>query len=206
MKRWRFSDDWQSAVRPPWSGSPPSSPIWGGSRTAEAISTWQSSGWRKRWPSQSGLGFTWLVGLIESNRGSVAWERGDNRRAAVHLRDALAAGMAHNDQRIVAHVLEGLAGLSAAKGDVERAGRMNGAAATLREAIGTPVPMGRRSGLERTAALVRAAHAEDLYKAAWDEGRSLPFEQAIDEAGAFADALVDVDCGGRSNRHERRPV
>jgi DNA-binding CsgD family transcriptional regulator len=154
--------------------------------------------------TQSDLGFTWLVGLIENNRGHIAWERGDLARAATHFRDALVAGAAHDDQRIVAFALEGMAGLAATVGEAERAGRLSGAAARLREAVGAPLTEGRRSGLELTEALVRSAHTEDMYRAAWIDGRALPVEQAVGEALALADSIGDA--GARPKQAPRAPA
>jgi non-specific serine/threonine protein kinase len=151
--------------------------------------------------AQCEIGFTWLVGLIESNRGAIAWHRGDHRRAAVHLRNALDVGVAHRDQRIIAQALEGMAGLAATRGEAEQAGRLGGVAARLREAIAAPLTVGRRSGLERTEALVRTARTDDTYRTAWDESRALPLEQAIEEALALADAIGDP--GARSKQPAR---
>jgi DNA-binding CsgD family transcriptional regulator/tetratricopeptide (TPR) repeat protein len=150
------------------------------------------------------LGFTWLVGLIKINLGNVAWYRGDQGRAATCFREALAIGAAHHDQRIVAQALEGMAGLAAVRGDAGQSGRLVGVAATLREAIGAPVRLGRRSTLERTEATVRAAGNERVFQAARDEGWALPLERALAEALALGETVADT--AGEPSQRQRAPA
>lgn len=139
------------------------------------------------------LGFTWLVGLSESILGTVAWCQGDYHRSARCLRESFAIGAAHHDQRIVAFALEGMAGLAALRRDAERAGRLSGAAETLREAIGAPALLGREETVKRTKQAVQSARDEAAFLIARDEGRALPLEKAIAESLALADEIVDGD-------------
>jgi non-specific serine/threonine protein kinase len=152
---------------------------------------------------QRGLGFTWLVGLIMTNLGNIAWYQDDHARAAAYYREALAAAAVQHDQRIVAHALEGMAGLAATRGEMERAGRLFGAAASLREIVGAPLRPGRRATYARAQAAVRAAGAEAAFSAAQHEGRALPLERALAEALDFAQALTNP---ARSKPTPRRPT
>ena len=80
--------------------------------------------------------------------------------------------------------LEGLARVAAAKGRPERASRLCGAAAALREELGalhSPLAA-RRAEHDRTVAAARAALGEDAFESAWAKGHALPFEEAIDAA------------------------
>jgi hypothetical protein len=65
---------------------------------------------------------------------------------------------------------------------LERAARLCGAAAALREAIGAPLSAAERTDFDRTVAAVRAALGEEAFAAVWACGQALPLEQAIAEA------------------------
>ena len=64
----------------------------------------------------------------------------------------------------------------------QRAARLYGAAASLREAIGSPLgPLGQAE-MDRDVAAIRASLGEPAFAQAWAEGRALTLEQAIDDA------------------------
>jgi hypothetical protein len=68
------------------------------------------------------------------------------------------------------------------RGQPDRAARLMGAGAALREAIRLPRPPTERDEYETLVADLRAALGEDGYADAWDRGRALSVEQAIDYA------------------------
>ncbi len=78
--------------------------------------------------------------------------------------------------------LEGLARVAAAQGRPERAARLLGASAALREEMGTPLsPMsGRITTTPRTPPARR--WAEEAFEAAWAVGRATPFDESILDA------------------------
>ena len=61
----------------------------------------------------------------------------------------------------------------------ERAARLWGAAESLREAIGAPLPPCDHSDYERHVVVARAVLGEKAFSTAWAHGRALPLEQAI---------------------------
>jgi non-specific serine/threonine protein kinase len=67
---------------------------------------------------------------------------------------------------------------------VQRAARLMGAAARLRETIGAPVHPVDRADHERTVALCQAALGLDGYTAAWQAGQSMALDEVIDYAVA----------------------
>jgi hypothetical protein len=67
-------------------------------------------------------------------------------------------------------------------GQGERAARLLGAAAALRETIGAPLPLPERADVEQAVAGARAALGEAEWTAAFAAGRMLSLEQAIAEA------------------------
>ncbi len=90
------------------------------------------------------------------------------------------------DRRIIAMALDGVAGLAIAWGQPERAARLFGAAAALREASGLPIDPACRAAHGRDVAAARAALGEDAFAAGWAAGAALPLSVAVAEATAIA--------------------
>jgi DNA-binding CsgD family transcriptional regulator len=72
----------------------------------------------------------------------------------------------------------------ATTGDALWAARLWGAAESLREAIGRPMPPVYRAEYERSVAAARAQLGEKAFAAAWAEGRTMTPEQALETRGA----------------------
>ena len=77
--------------------------------------------------------------------------------------------------------LEGLARVAVAQGRMERAARLFGTAAALREDRGWPLPPVKRTEHDRTVAAAHGALGEEAFTAAWARGHTLPLEEAIKE-------------------------
>ena len=84
--------------------------------------------------------------------------------------------------RAIAFVLEDFGGLAAAQGQPERALRLAGAAAALREALGAPLPPTERARLERWLAPARDALDEAAQASAHAAGRAMSLEDAMSYA------------------------
>lgn len=82
----------------------------------------------------------------------------------------------------IAESLEGMAGAAAGLEQCERAAHLLGAAATVRDRVGTPVPPPRLNRYERTVATTKAGLDEQAYQQAVDKGKSWPIEQTIELA------------------------
>jgi len=82
----------------------------------------------------------------------------------------------------IAQSLDGLAILAARQGQSERALRLAGASAALRETTGYQAPPAERE--ERDVAVVGARRGlgDVVAAAAWDAGRAMSLDQAVDEA------------------------
>jgi non-specific serine/threonine protein kinase len=141
------------------------------------------------------VGFTWYAGLTLANLGDVACDRGEPGSALAYYSEALALGAAHRDKRIVARSLEGAAGLAAMRGQAERAGRLYGAAAALREEAGILVDTPSRPAWERGIAATRAALGETAFAAVLKAGRTLSPEQVSADLTALA---TDVEAARAS--------
>lgn len=72
--------------------------------------------------------------------------------------------------------------LSRGAGEWERAARLCGVAAALREVIGVPPLPNWREEWERELGAARAALGEAAFAAVWTEGQALPLDTAIEYA------------------------
>jgi non-specific serine/threonine protein kinase len=136
---------------------------------------------RQRAPGQS-----WGLNAIMRWLGDVARARGDLDGAVARYRECLAPTEDSSHQLWVANALDGVAAVAAVRGQPERAARLHGAAAALRERMGAAVAPWERPAYERDLAAARAALAPDAFDAAWAAGAAQPLEEAV------AEALVDA--------------
>jgi hypothetical protein len=113
----------------------------------------------------------------------VAYAQGDYSAARALHQESLVMLRELGDPKAIANSLEGLAALVAALGSYVRAARIWGAAERLREEIGSPQPPNERPPYDRRVAAARVALGDDAtFDRAWQEGRGLTLEQAIELA------------------------
>jgi tetratricopeptide (TPR) repeat protein len=127
------------------------------------------------------------IAINLSNLGVVTLEQGD----AAAARDYLAAGMRAyvelGDREGVATSLAEIAAFAIKNTRPVHAVRLFGAAAALREALGTPLTEGDRAGIERDLARASGELGEQKFADAFAEGRELSLEEAV------SDALAEVE-------------
>jgi predicted ATPase/DNA-binding XRE family transcriptional regulator len=124
-------------------------------------------------------GDEWALGLALINLGAVALARADAPAAIAYYQESLALGLGVDADWVIASALAGFAAVAAARGDHTAAARLLGATETLREAS----HQGRLSNYfhhAQTTRAVRAALGEAAFAAAWDDGRALPADEAVD--------------------------
>ena len=132
-------------------------------------------------------GAAWQLGQYLSGEGMIARTVGELAAAKRDLHEALAMFAQARDSMSISMTLIGLALVANDEGHHERAGRLVGAAARMREELGGGVPpelAGRWGDPEEDA---RQALGEDDYRRARAEGYAMPREQAV------AYALEDHD-------------
>lgn len=112
----------------------------------------------------------------------VVLDEGDFGSARPLLDESLRINWDLGDQTAIAYLIEDYAGLAAAEGQHERALQLAGFAAALRENIGAPLPPGEQARADRMVAPALEALHADYAAAAWEAGRSLDIEQAIELA------------------------
>jgi non-specific serine/threonine protein kinase len=122
------------------------------------------------------------IAYCQMTLGTVDLEEGRYQEANARFLDGLEVASDFGDSTLLAHVLEGLSGLASALGQHQRAVRLGAAAAALREAAGALPSPAWQPIAERWLAHSREALGEEAASAAWAAGRSLPTEQALEEA------------------------
>ena len=124
------------------------------------------------------------VGIAISlhNLGNVAAAEGNHAQARSLHGESLMIGRELGDRLGIASCLEGLVEVAGAYQDPERAARLFGAAEALREAIGAPLTPVARADHARNVAATRARLGDEVFAAAWAEGRAMPLEEAIEYA------------------------
>ena len=95
------------------------------------------------------------------------------------MEESLALRRELGDKHGLAECLEGLAGVAVAQQHLERAARLLGAAAALREAIGAPLSPREQARYDRDMSALRADLGEAAFAAAWATGRVAPLEHVI---------------------------
>jgi predicted ATPase/DNA-binding SARP family transcriptional activator len=107
---------------------------------------------------------------------ALCWELGDPR---LPYGLTLLARVALNEREAAAHP-EPLPG--AGQGRNERAARLLGAAEAASQALGKGLPVASLPEFERTVEMARAALGEEVFAAAWAEGRAMTVEQVVAHA------------------------
>ena len=112
-------------------------------------------------------------------RGLVARARGDHAAARARYAEALPVARALGNLPLIAEALEGIAAAASGLGDAERAARLFGAAAALRESLGVPLSPDDRRDHAGWEARARGALGPERWGAAWAAGLEMPSEDAI---------------------------
>ena len=141
---------------------------------------------------------TWGIAISYGNFAWVALRRGDLPQAVTRLGESLALRREIGDRGGIAWCLEKLAEIALTVGQREspsrraeafqRAARLFGAAAALREPLGSVIDLADQPEYERQVAMLQAQLDERTFTTAWAQGRAMRLEQAIPEAlavGAF---------------------
>jgi predicted ATPase/DNA-binding winged helix-turn-helix (wHTH) protein len=129
------------------------------------------------------LGDRGWIGNVLNNLGYVARNRGDYPAARALHEESLAIRRELGDRFGIPYSLEGLAAVVASLRDSLRAARIWGATERSRAEIAAPLPPCERPCYDRLVAAARIASGDDAaFDSAWQEGRGLTLDQAIDLA------------------------
>ncbi len=123
------------------------------------------------------------VGHAVCNLGRIACALDDYPGAVAFYKDALAHQRELRDRQTVINALEGLATVAAALGATSHAAMLWGAVERGRADIGSPLSNHERPRYVGRVTAARAAVADDAaFDRAWQEGRALTLEQAMELA------------------------
>ncbi|WP_026361355.1 BTAD domain-containing putative transcriptional regulator [Amycolatopsis nigrescens] len=117
--------------------------------------------------------------LILAELGFLAEQRGEQATATELQLEGLALARQTAAPRAVALALEGLAGARALAGEPAHAARLLGAAARLRASVGTPLPDGERTDVDRIGAKARKALGEAVFAAEFEHGAVLELDELV---------------------------
>jgi predicted ATPase len=145
------------------------------------------------------IGDRWGIAGTLADLGNLARDQGDHAGARARYAESLGIFRDLEHKRGVARLLECFAGCAADEGQPDRALKLAGAAAVLRQGLGTPLSRAEQARLEKSLAPARQALSDAASASAWMEGWALPLEQAVDSALAPA-AAVDPASRRSSDR------
>jgi predicted ATPase/DNA-binding XRE family transcriptional regulator len=124
----------------------------------------------------------WVTAVL----ADVVLKQGDAARALALLRQSLVLAQTVGDRKIIAYMLDDLGRVAWDQARPERAARLCGAAAALRDAEATTIMPQQQSTYDHFLAELRQALGEDAFAVAWERGRVMSLEEAI--AYALQDA------------------
>ena len=130
----------------------------------------------------------WGIAGSLADLGNLEREQGDFRAADALYRESLRLFQQLEHKRGIARLLESFACSAAAQADPNRAMRLAGTAAALRQSIGAPLTPGEVARLERGLEAARHGLATTTGGAVWLEGWVMPVEKAIEEVLAAPDS------------------
>lgn len=128
------------------------------------------------------LGNRWGVASALADLGNLAMEERDYSAMRALYRESLEIFQELDHKRGIARLLENFAMSAAAQDLAERALRLAGAAAALRQNIGVPLTPAEQVKLKASLDSARQTLSNAAGGRAWLEGWGLPVEEAIEEA------------------------
>jgi adenylate cyclase len=128
------------------------------------------------------VGARWDLANTLHSLGEIALDLKDYTAARRCLLESLQLNQTLGDRRTMAFLFEGFAGIAAAQQQPERALKLAGAAAALRETIGAPLSPAESTRLERRLEPARQILSPAAADTSWQEGRALTLNAATDYA------------------------
>jgi len=120
--------------------------------------------------------------------------QGDLAAARTLYEESLTLVRERNYKVLLPSCLEELAAVVAAQGDPVWAARLWGAAESLREIMGAPIPPSERAAYVRSVAAAHTQLGEQAFAAAWSEGQTMSLEQVLAAKGtAEIPALIPTE-------------
>ena len=116
------------------------------------------------------------------NLGNVAYSQGEYAAARSLYEESLSIKRELGDKRDIAVCLAGLGGVAAGMGQALRGARLLGGVEALLEAVGAVLQPEDRIPYEQGVGSARAQLGEEEFERAWQEGRAMSMEEAVEYA------------------------
>jgi predicted ATPase len=124
----------------------------------------------------------WGIASALSDLAGLSWDQGDNDEARRLYGESIQMFQNLGHKRGIARVLECFAANAAAQANAAQSLHFAGAAAALRDRLGTPLTPAEQQKLEKVLEFARRTLGNAAGLTAWMEGWALPVEQAVQEA------------------------
>jgi non-specific serine/threonine protein kinase len=124
-------------------------------------------------------GFGSGMAMTFGRLGTQAFREGDYEAAERHFRDALALRLTLDDRYGMANQLTELAFVAAARGEAERAARLDGAASALRKVTGAEIDARQRADYGRFLAGLRTTLGHSRFEEVWTPTRDRTAELSV---------------------------
>lgn len=121
----------------------------------------------------------WGIAGSLADLGNLSREQGDCTAAEALYRESLVLFKELGHKRGIARVLEAFAASAVARSELERALKLAGVAAALRQTIGAPLTQAEQLKLEQTMEPAKKGLTTTAHRTAWLEGWVMPVEVAI---------------------------
>jgi non-specific serine/threonine protein kinase len=122
------------------------------------------------------------IATLLNNLGSIARHKCDYSRAESLHAESLSLCSEINEKATIALCFEELGANACAQEKPERAAKLFGSAECLRESVGAPIPLARRTDYDCKVASTRATLGDEAFTLAWSKGRAM----TLNEATAYA--------------------
>lgn len=137
--------------------------------------------------SQREIGDKWMLGNALVNLGNAVRNQDEYDLAYTLYQESLQINQDLGDRWMLAYLLENIGGLLSLQGEAQRALQLAGAAAALRDTLGTPLSATEQSHLNQALEPARTQLGTAVAQVAWETGLNLTLSQAINTAlGAAA--------------------
>jgi tetratricopeptide (TPR) repeat protein len=133
-------------------------------------------------PLYEQLGDTHRITMIQSELAHMQRYEQHYQEAEAAYRQTIRGWQKLGHRSAVAHQLESFAFVARGQGQLERAARLFGAAASLRAHINVPMSLQEQVEYERELAEVKTRLGQAAFAAQWAQGQGLSMETAIDYA------------------------
>jgi predicted ATPase/DNA-binding CsgD family transcriptional regulator len=143
------------------------------------------------------IGNLYIVGRRLTRLGQIASSQANLQKADLLVKEGLVTCVENGDKSGATMALAALAGIASVQGDFVRVARLLGSVEALREVYGTSLWYVDRLEYERCVETLRIQLDGTTRTAAWNEGRSMNLEQAVN----YATSGLNIPANDKLNRN-----